>query len=101
MPKLFFLATALFFAAFIHEINGQSFQPAYIVQTNGDTVRGFIEYKHWDRSPLEISFKKSLEGTAIRYKPVQISAFSVANENYEGVIVDIDVSPHRLTELSY
>ncbi len=100
MSKLFFLITALF-AAFIHEINGQSFQAAYIVQANGDTVKGFIEYKHWDRSPLETSFKKSLEGAAIRYKPLQISAFSVANENYEGVIVDIDVSPHRLAELSY
>ncbi len=83
------------------ETLAQRYQPGFIVETNRDTVKGFIEYKRWDRSPVEIFFKKSLEASEEVYDPLEIKSFSVANETYESAVVDVDVSPHKIGELSY
>ncbi len=98
MLKLF--CAIAFITFFIDHLIAQGYQPGFIVEASGDTVKGFIEYKQWDRTPLKIFFKKSLELSAMEYEPIQLRSFSVANENYEGAIVDVDVSPHVLGKLS-
>ncbi len=95
------LLLVLILALFSCKTFAQSYQPGFIIKTNSDTVKGFIEYKRWDRSPLEISFKNSPEGSVVVYDPLEIKSFSVANETYESAIVEVDVSPHKIGELSY
>lgn len=78
----------------------KNYLPGFIIKSPGDTLKGFIEYKRWDRSPLKIFFKKLLEEKPTEYTPIQIKSFGVANENYESAIVDVDASPHKIAELS-
>lgn len=55
-----------------------SYQKGFYVDTKGDTVRGFILEKEWDKNPLEFTFKKQLdqiEGQKIRSS--EASSFSV------------------------
>jgi len=52
----------IFFILFLLPIfsNAQSNdQPGYIVTLSGDTIRGLIDYKEWDKNPESISFKTS------------------------------------------
>ncbi len=46
--------------------------------TTGDTVKGFIDYKEWDRNPKTILFKKTFAGKQKEvYKPSAILAFGI------------------------
>jgi len=36
-----------------------NFKPGYVITLKGDTLRGFIDYKEWDKNPVKISFKNN------------------------------------------
>jgi hypothetical protein len=57
-------------------------------------LKGFIDYRRWDRSPGKIRFKNTVQTS--EYLPLQIKAFSVAGENYISAAVDVDNSPYKL-----
>ena len=72
----------------------------YVVTNTGDTLRGFIDYKNWDRNPTRVRFKNTLSNNYLTYSPSLISSFSVAGEYYVSGITEIDKSPHRKLELN-
>jgi hypothetical protein len=78
----------------------QTDEPAFIVQFEGDTIRGRIEYGRWELNPEVIQFKKDAGSQPISYTPSQIRAFSVAGQAYESGIVQVDVSPYKIEQLS-
>lgn len=87
-------------SALINRCHAQvNFQPGYVVQLNGDTIRGSIEYERWDRNPRKITFKPTSGSNSVTYYPSQVRSFSVSDEIYEGGIVEVDTSPFRLRDL--
>ena len=34
-----------------------NYKPGYVVNLNGDTLRGFVNYQQWDNNPRTIAFK--------------------------------------------
>ncbi|MBB3058907.1 hypothetical protein [Mucilaginibacter gotjawali] len=68
----------IFFAIpyFLHAQD--NYQPGLIVNTKGDTVRGYIQYAEWDNNPDKILFKTSTSGTAVALTPDSIRFFSAA-----------------------
>lgn len=78
----------------------QNYQPAKITTLTGDTLRGFINYRGWDRNPRVVSFKPNLQAPEQLLHPLEIRAFSVSNEQYAGAQVRIDDSPQDLDKLS-
>jgi hypothetical protein len=41
--------------------NAQSnYKPGYVVNTQNDTLKGFIDYREWNKNPKEFNFKKNL-----------------------------------------
>jgi hypothetical protein len=55
----------------------RNFKPGYVVTLNGDTTKGFIDYKEWSENPESISFKTEEEAA--------IQLFSVSNATAFGV----------------
>ena len=48
----------LFFTTVV--LNAQSnYKPGLVVTSAGDTLRGFIDYREWDKNPTSISFKET------------------------------------------
>ena len=78
----------------------QNYQPANITTLTGDTLRGFINYRGWDRNPRVVSFKPNLQAPEQLLHPLEIRTFSVSNERYAGAQVRIDDSPQDLDKLS-
>lgn len=71
-------------------VNAQkNFQPGYILNHQGDTIQGYIDYRNWEENPEEIHYSSSLNGSPITYLPKDIAEFGVQDEIYVSAIVDI------------
>lgn len=77
------LYTVLIFILISFQSQAQrNFKPGYIVKLNGDTIKGFIDYRDWKQNPQVITFK--LAAVAQRYSYVTIKGFGVDQfENYQ------------------
>jgi hypothetical protein len=69
-----------------------NWQPAYIVNLQGDTIKGLLDYWNWKRSPQQISFNNGTEPIK-QYKPLDIKGFRVNDELYMSAIIDVETSP--------
>ena len=47
----------------------QNYQPAKVTTLAGDTLRGYINDRGWDRNPHVISFKTDLQATEQLFHP--------------------------------
>lgn len=82
------LLTFWSFAAFAQK----NFKPGYMINTKGDTLRGFIDQKEWNLTPKTVLFKTSLSAEASVFSPTDISYVNINNtdefERYNGIITD-------------
>jgi hypothetical protein len=78
----------------------QNFQPAKITTLTGDTLRGFINYRGWDKNPRFITFKTGEQATPSILRPLDIKEFRVRNERYVSAQVAIENSPQVLSQLT-
>jgi len=72
------LPTAIFAQSNYHE--------GYVLKNNGDTLKGYINYREWSHSPRSIDFKiHKTDNQTISFNPTTIKAFSINGlENYIG-----------------
>lgn len=91
--KLLFILLGLSFSILM--FSQENFIPGYIIQQNGDTVKGFIESLNLEQNPNQISFKETKTSNIKKYKPLEIIAFSIADETYKSAIVKVDQSNIR------
>lgn len=78
-----------------------NFIPGYLVDINGDTLHGFIDYRARDVNPDQIYFKTSLNNIPAVYYPISIKGFAIQNEIYESAVVIVDKNPVKTEEISY
>jgi hypothetical protein len=97
----FLLTLGLLACASLIKVSAQvDYRPGYVVSSQGDTILGSIDYRNWLHNPGAISFRPSAQGVDHTYKPLEIRAFGVAGDVYESAIVQVDVSPTSVGELS-
>ena len=75
----------------------------YVVENNGDTLRGWINYKNWEKNPKQILFKKdSLAENVVKFSSADISYFEITGlDKYVRAIVEKDIRPvdqHQLLQ---
>ena len=82
---------------------GQSnFLPGHVTTTKGDTLQGFIDYRDWDISPKEISFREdSISNLFKEFTTQNISSFVVNNNKYISAIIKHEISSDITTNLDY
>jgi hypothetical protein len=100
----FFLATLL--AALAVNLFAQTnYHSGYIVKNDGDTVKGYIDYREWDRTPKAIHFKIDETGKEVQeFEPQTIKAFEITGLeryiSYSGLIsMDKTILPNLPTGL--
>jgi hypothetical protein len=59
-----------------------NYKPGYAVGLNGDTLKGYIDYKEWEKNPENITFKKLLIDPAKTFNASNINAFGVNGFEY-------------------
>ncbi|WP_428327564.1 hypothetical protein [Mucilaginibacter sp.] len=62
-----------------------NYKPGQAVTLKGDTLRGYIDYREWDVSPVSISFKNNLSDSKVQKLTVDdINSFSIGTfETYQ------------------
>lgn len=70
----------------------QNYLKGYIVSLKGDTIKGQIDYKNWEKNPSSVQFKKENDENASTYTPSEINAFGISTlnrtENYHSAKVN-------------
>jgi len=97
--KFFYL---LLFIALPSIVFAQSnYHEGYILKNNGDTVKGFINYREWERSPKEIDFKLNISNVKpTRYDATVVKGFGIYGaESYLSYIGTVTVAPTDLANL--
>jgi len=61
----------------------QNYQPGAVVNLNGDTLHGYINYGNWETTPKRISFKSNPDASPVKYAAGEISSFNVSVGNVE------------------
>lgn len=79
----------------------ENYQPGVIIKLNGDTVKGFIDYRNWGKNPDAISFRNAVNGTSTVYNPLSISGFRVLEDYYTSAIVQAECSPYQVNEINF
>jgi hypothetical protein len=86
----------------LSQISAQvNFQPGYVVSLRGDTLKGFIDYRNWEKSPGKIAFREKEGVDARQYGPLDVQAFSVADDLYASAIVKVEDSPTKISSMGY
>jgi len=64
-----------------------NYRPGYVIKTNSDTLKGYIDYKEWNESPKSIAFKQNLTATPVTFNVPEIKNFQVTGlDNYVSYI---------------
>jgi len=93
------LALAIFFIP--TSFCQKNYLPGYIISPDGDTVRGYIDYRNWERNPRFLFFKVNPDDAKSVYSPLNIRGFGVLDENYESAIIETEVTSDKTNDLGY
>ncbi len=80
-----------------------NYKPGYVVTLKGDTLRGYIDYREWNKTPTDIQFKKDAgAGNAETFSAKNAMAFAVTGlEYYERHYVSISQDQVDMSLLSH
>ncbi|MBL4678014.1 MAG: hypothetical protein JKY70_17680, partial [Mucilaginibacter sp.] len=77
-----------------------NFKPGYILNTNKDTVKGYLDYREWGKNPRQVMFKKSLDEAAQKITVNNANGFGINGaEYYDKAVVKISTSSIELPQL--
>ena len=95
------IAPVILVILFIQSSRGQeNFIPGYLVRLNGDTLRGFVDYRNWSANPDKIFFREKPGDVTSAYSPLVIRGFRVLDEEYAGAIVETEISSANINNFS-
>ncbi|WP_026462201.1 hypothetical protein [Adhaeribacter aquaticus] len=99
MKHCYTLVIFLFIPFFIKAQS--NYKKGLVVNTQGDTLRGFVDYREWDQNPRSFSFKSSEAGSILEFTPKTSTYFAIdgmaAYERYQGRISMNKVDARRLS----
>ena len=79
----------------------ENFLPGYAIKNNGDTIKGYIDYRNWGVNPKKIDFRSEINSGTVTYKPTEIKEFNVIDETYAGGIVEVENTPVEISKLDH
>ena len=79
----------------------ENYVSGYVINTDGDTLRGLVEYGGWGGNPGEVYFKSNTNSNLQTFTPFDVAGFKAENEIYIGGIVDVETTPVITTRLKY
>ncbi|HEX5025361.1 MAG TPA: hypothetical protein VFV68_08815 [Agriterribacter sp.] len=85
------LSVFIAISAFGQNIN----KKGYVLKNNGDTLRGWIHYKNWEKNPQQILFQRdSLTDNVVKFSINDLTFFEITGlDKYVKAIVEKDIRP--------
>ncbi|MBN1197744.1 MAG: PorT family protein [Bacteroidales bacterium] len=79
----------------------KNYLPGYIIMLTGDTVKGTLDYRNWERNPRKIAFLASGSSETAEYSPATITGFGVLDEIYISAVIETEVSSDKTGDLTF
>jgi len=94
---LIFLVILLPFSVFAQS----NYYAGYVIKSNGDTLKGYIDYHEWAVSPRSINFKINKADRNIQlFDPLTVTGFQINGlETYISYIGDISMNRTNISDL--
>ena len=77
----------------------------YIIKLNNDTVKGYIDYKNWNKNPLSINYYPTLNDKPQNLDTKSINGFGITDDKYKesyiSKAVKLETSPQQLGKLGF
>ena len=75
---------------------------ATLVKTEGDTLRGLIDFQNWRKNPSRIQFRSTSQATQESFGPLDLQSFWVPEESvhFQSAVVEVDFSPFATQQLT-
>lgn len=86
---VFFILGIIFFKPVFSQEN---FVSGTVINAQGDTIAGLIDYQNWKKNPRKVKFKTAANEPYSVYTPLDIVEFRVRDEIYIGRIVECETS---------
>ena len=79
----------------------KKFKDGFVVLNNGDTARGYLEYKEWYTNPISVLFTKNLNEAGVRYSTNEIIYFEYNGMGlYQRFTVGVSLDNESLSSFS-
>lgn len=104
MKKLIVSRTALFVAGMMFSClsySQKNFSQGLVVNNNGDTLRGYVDYRNWAINPKAVDFKATAASSTRTFLSTDIIEFRVDDEIYVSAIVQAENTPVEDSRLEY
>jgi hypothetical protein len=91
MPRTLFilLSVGLSFVS----ASAQNYQRALLVKTEGDSLRGYVDFGDWDVHPNSISYVRSINSEKVeKFLPIDVKSFNFGKKEYIGATVTVKES---------
>jgi hypothetical protein len=76
-----------------------NYKPGYVIALNGDTVKGYVDYREWSVNPTQFTFKSN--SGIQNYTPANCNGFGVTGfEYYQKAIVSVSKDKVSIQSLS-
>ncbi|HEY8999844.1 MAG TPA: hypothetical protein VIM89_00730 [Mucilaginibacter sp.] len=95
-----FLFVSLLFPSLSY--SQSNYKAGYVVNSKGDTTKGYINYKEWDNSPKTVAFKKEIkQSEEENFSVNDITAFGVTGQlYYQRYIVTASQDPVEINNMN-
>lgn len=77
----------------------ENYVSGYVINKNGDTLQGTIDYRNWEYPPEKINFKNQGNNSPITFTPDDIVEFSVQGDKFFRGIVETEISSSKTNKL--
>jgi hypothetical protein len=78
-----------------------NYHEGYVVKSNGDTLKGYVDYREWSQSPVQIDFKVSKSDGSQQFNPSNCKGFGVDGmETYISYSEPISMDRNHFPNLS-
>jgi hypothetical protein len=90
MKYFYLLLSLILFTPYI-SVAQSNYKPGYVVTLNGDTLKGYIDYRKWNRNPKEFNFTDNLNNSQTKsFSTTDVSSFTITGyEHYKRFILKI------------
>ena len=79
----------------------ENYMSGSLIDLNGDSIMGYIDYQNWRRNPDKINFMHKTDSIRFTLTPMDIKEFTVSDENYVSSVIKTEISPDEADKLSY
>jgi hypothetical protein len=105
LKKTFFLAVFTIVSTAQLLYAQKTILKGYIIKLNNDTVKGYIDYKNWNKNPVSINYYPALNDKPQTLDVKSINGFGITddkyNESYISKTVKLETSPQQLGKLGF